>query len=93
MIGLVMHLGLTRDPRAKKDMVPSKVWRRIPPDPGVEELKTRRQQLKGGRYQVRGTEIEQEVQRLSATIRRKGAQRKEATKGNFRKYYFYNRPT
>jgi hypothetical protein len=93
VIGLVTHLGLTRDPRARKDMVPSKVWRRIPPDPEIEELKTQRQQLKGDRYQIRGTEVEQEVQRLSTAIRRKEAQRKKTIRENFRKHYFHNRST
>ena len=35
---LFAHVSLTRDPRAKKDMVPDKVWANYKPDPDIVAL-------------------------------------------------------
>ena len=93
LIGMVTHLGLTRDSRARKDMVPSEVLHRIPPDLEIEKLRAKRQQLKGGRHRIKGTKNEQEIRRLGTAIQRKEDQRRKTFKKNFRKHYFHNRPT
>ncbi|KAH7354509.1 FluG domain-containing protein [Plectosphaerella cucumerina] len=46
---LFAHVSLTRDPRAKRDMVPDKVWDNLPPDPELVALEQRQAMLKQGR--------------------------------------------
>ncbi|KAL2192735.1 hypothetical protein P885DRAFT_64675 [Corynascus similis CBS 632.67] len=47
---MLSHIGLMRNPRASKDMVPDEIWELMPPDPKLEALKAERARLKGGRY-------------------------------------------
>ncbi|KAL2263081.1 hypothetical protein VTK26DRAFT_8306 [Humicola hyalothermophila] len=93
LLAMLSHLGLTRDPRASKDMVPDEVWELIPPDPEIEALKAERARLKGGRYRVKGLENENKIRELTRLIATKEQQRKSAIRRDYRKHYFYNRPT
>ncbi|KAK3940940.1 FluG domain-containing protein [Diplogelasinospora grovesii] len=93
LIGMVSHIGLMRDPRASKDMVPDEVWDDLEPDPEIVALEAEREQLKGGRYRIKGTENEQRIRELTKLIASKKAQRKKTFRKEYRKDYFYNRPT
>ncbi|KAK3692968.1 hypothetical protein B0T22DRAFT_495937 [Podospora appendiculata] len=59
LIGMLSHISLMRDPRARKDMVPEKVWADMPPDPEILALEEERALLKGGQYRITGTENEE----------------------------------
>ncbi|KAK4171264.1 domain containing [Triangularia setosa] len=48
LLAMLSHIGLMRDPRASKDMVPDEVWDLMPPDQQIAALKAERAQLKGG---------------------------------------------
>jgi hypothetical protein len=85
--------GLTRDPRARRNMVPEEVWARLPPDPEIQALEQRRDELKGGQYRVWGAEHEAEIRQLTEEISRKKTQRKERIVTSHRKHYFQNRST
>lgn len=74
-------------------MVPPEVWANLPPDPYISELEERRAMLKRGQYRFDGREDESEIRELTAKIRSKHAQREKRIVKDFRKYYFYNRPT
>jgi hypothetical protein len=52
------HVGLTRDPRATRDMVPAEVWANLPPDPEITALVDQRAELKRGQYRYQGQENE-----------------------------------
>ncbi|KAB5566913.1 hypothetical protein GE09DRAFT_1108627 [Coniochaeta sp. 2T2.1] len=39
---MLSYIGLMRDPRARKDMVPDEVWARMPPDPEIVALEAER---------------------------------------------------
>jgi hypothetical protein len=93
LIKLFTHISLTRDPRASKNMVPAEVWRDLPPDPEIIQLEERRAALKGGHYRIRGQNREQEIRKLTREIASKRAQRTKSVQREYRKYYFYNRPT
>lgn len=49
LIGLLSHIGLMRDPRASKDMVPDDVRENMPPDPEIDAPRAERARLRGGR--------------------------------------------
>ncbi|ROT35415.1 hypothetical protein SODALDRAFT_353116 [Sodiomyces alkalinus F11] len=66
---LFAHVSLTRDPRAKRDMVPAKVWANLPPEPEIEKLHERRAALKRGQYRIQGRAEEQEIRMLTEQIR------------------------
>lgn len=85
--------GLTRDPRARRNMVPEEVWARLPPDPEIQALEKRRDELRNGQYRVRGAEREAEIRRLTEEIGRKNTQRDERIITIHRKHYFQNRST
>lgn len=36
LLGMLSHIGVIREPRTSKDMVPDKVWEMMPPDPDIE---------------------------------------------------------
>ncbi|KJZ71087.1 hypothetical protein HIM_09506 [Hirsutella minnesotensis 3608] len=74
-------------------MVPDEIWRDLPPDPEVMALEERREQLKKGRYRIRGSKHEEEIRQLTTMIRTKRAQREKALQRQYRQYYFYHRPT
>jgi hypothetical protein len=93
LLAMLSHIGLMRDPRASKDMVPEEVWEMMPPDPEIEALKAERVQLKGGQYRIKGTENEDRVRELTRLIASKEAQRKKNIRRDYREDYFYNRPT
>ncbi|KAI1419237.1 hypothetical protein F5Y12DRAFT_720951 [Xylaria sp. FL1777] len=76
LIALLTHIDLTRDLRARKDMVLNDVWRNMPPD---ENINSR--------------DDEEELRTLSIDIRNRRAKRKREVQDEYRKYYFYNRPT
>ncbi|KAN0087176.1 Protein of unknown function (DUF3435) domain containing protein [Elaphomyces granulatus] len=84
LIGMLSHIGLMRDPRASKDMVPDEVWENMPPDPEIVALEAKRAELKGGNHRIKGTENEQQIRSLTKSIR---------GKQEYRNDYFYNRPT
>ena len=93
LIKFFTHISIMRDPRASYDMVPDEVWSTLPPDPDIAALEAQRDKLKEGRFRIQGTDVEKEVRRLSNEIRNKRAQRNKALRQEYRKYYFYNRPT
>ncbi|KAK3898542.1 hypothetical protein C8A05DRAFT_47176 [Staphylotrichum tortipilum] len=93
LLAMLSHIGLMRDPRASKDMVPDEVWEMMPPDPKIEALKKERARLKGGRYRIKGSEHEGQIRELTKLIATKEQQWKKAVKQDYRKQYFYNRPT
>ncbi len=53
MFRLFAHVSLTRDPRARRDMVPPDVWANLAPDPEITELEERRAELKQGPVSLR----------------------------------------
>jgi hypothetical protein len=65
----------------------------LPPDPDIVALEQEREQLKAGAYRIQGTEIEAEVQRLTATIRNTKSRRRKIMSEEFRANYFRRRPT
>ena len=93
LLAMLSHIGLMRDPRASKDMVPDEVWELMPPDPEIEALKAERVELKGGRFRIKGTENEEMIRELTKLIAAKEAQRKKKIRQEYRANYFYNRPT
>ncbi|KAL6354147.1 hypothetical protein LRP88_12481 [Fusarium phalaenopsidis] len=90
---LFAHVSLTRDPRAKRDMVPAEVWANLPPDPEIVELEQRRALLKQGRRRIQGLEAEEEICMLTEQIRLKKGRRVHLITREYRQYYFYHRPT
>ena len=68
LLAMFSYIGLIRDPRASKDMVPDEVWELIPPDPEIEALKEERVRLKGGRYRIKGSEYEGKIGELTKLI-------------------------
>ena len=90
---MLSHIGLMRDPRARKDIVPDEVWELVPLDPNIEAIKAERAQLKGGRYRIKGSENEGKIRELTKLIATKEQQRKTAIRRAYRKHYFHNRPT
>ncbi|KAK0707074.1 hypothetical protein B0T26DRAFT_729064 [Lasiosphaeria miniovina] len=93
LLAMLTHIGLTRDPRASKDMVPDDVWELMLPDPQIEALKAERAQLKGGRHRIKGSKNEGKIRELTKWIATKEQQRKTTIRREYRKHYFYNRPT
>ncbi|KAL8405658.1 hypothetical protein RB596_004496 [Gaeumannomyces avenae] len=90
---LFAHVSITRDPRAKRDMVPAEVWANLPPDPEIVELEKQRAALKRGQYRIHGQENEKAVRVLTEKIKRKRTQREDGVVRQYREYYFYHRPT
>jgi hypothetical protein len=93
LITLFTHISITRDPRASYDMVPEEVRKALPSDPDIVRLETERAKLKGGKYRVRGTAQERQVQLLTKEINKRRKQRSKALRQEYRKYYFHHRPT
>lgn len=93
LLAMLSHIGLMCDPRASKDMVPDEVWELLPPDPVIEALKEERARLKGDRYRIKGSEHERRIRELTKLIATKQQQLKTAVQRDYRKDYFYNRPT
>jgi hypothetical protein len=93
LIGMLSHIGLMRDPRARKDMVPDEVWAKMPPDPEILALEAERAQLKGGQYRIKGTENEDRIRKLTELIAKKRAKRAKDIQREYREDYFHNRPT
>ncbi|KAJ5681616.1 FluG domain-containing protein [Penicillium maclennaniae] len=87
------HVGLTRDRRATRDMVPAEVWANLPPDPEITAPEEQRAELKQGQYQFRGLENESQIRKLTDTIRTKRAQHEKKIVEEYRRYYFYHSPT
>lgn len=85
--------GLTRDPRARRDMVPEEVWARLPPDPEIQVLEQKREELRNGQYRIHGREHEAEIRGLTEEIARRSKQREERIIISHRKHYFHNRST
>ncbi|KAK4151935.1 hypothetical protein C8A00DRAFT_44942 [Chaetomidium leptoderma] len=93
LLTMLSHIGLMRDPRACKDMVPDEVWEMMPPDSEITALVAERAQLKGGQYRIKGTESEDRIRELTRLIAAKEAKRKKAIRQAYREDYFHNRPT
>ncbi|KAK4158599.1 FluG domain-containing protein [Cladorrhinum sp. PSN259] len=93
LLGMLSHIGLMRDPRASKDMVPDEVWEMMPPDPEIAALKVERAQLKGSQYRIKGTDNEDRIRELTNLIATKEAKRKNTIRQAYRADYFHNRPT
>ncbi|KAK4172310.1 hypothetical protein QBC36DRAFT_390518 [Triangularia setosa] len=93
LLAMLSQIGLMRDPRANKDMVPDEVWELMPPDQQVAALKAERAQLKGGQYRIKGSEKEDRIRELTKFIAAKEAQRKKAIRQAYQEDYFHNRPT
>ncbi|KAL8398621.1 hypothetical protein RB596_005954 [Gaeumannomyces avenae] len=90
---LFAHVSITRDPRAKRDMVPDEVWANLPPDPEIVELEEQRTALKQGQYRIRGRKDEAKIRELTEKVKRRRAQRENMVVRDYREYYFYHRPT
>ncbi|EJT69048.1 hypothetical protein GGTG_13445 [Gaeumannomyces tritici R3-111a-1] len=90
---LFAHVSITRDPRAKRNMVPAEVWANLLPDPEIAELEEQRAAFKRGQYRIHGRENEKAVRVLTEEIKRKRAQREDRVVRQYREYYFYHRPT
>lgn len=73
LLAMLSHIGLMRDPRASKDMVPDEVWELLPPDPVIEALKEERARLKGDRYRIKGSEHERRIRELTQANRDQAA--------------------
>jgi uncharacterized protein DUF3435 len=93
LIGMLSHIGLMRDPRASKNMVPDEVWENMPPDPEIVQLETERAELKNGKHRIRGMDNEQRIRDLTKEIRTKQGKRSKDIQREYRMAYFYNRPT
>lgn len=50
-------------------MVPDEVWEEMTPDPEIEALRGKREQLKRGAYRIAGQEYEEEVRSLTNQIK------------------------
>ncbi len=74
LLTILSHIGLMRDPRTSKDIVPDEVWEIIPPDPKIEALKKERVRLKGGQYRIKGSEHEGQIRELTKLIATKEQQ-------------------
>lgn len=92
LLRALTHMGLTCDPRAPT-FVPDEVFRALPPDLEIVELKQRRDLLKGGTYRFRRKAVKDEVQRLNASIKNAETKRRYAVLEEFRADYFRRRPT
>ncbi|KAB5572213.1 hypothetical protein GE09DRAFT_1054369 [Coniochaeta sp. 2T2.1] len=93
LIGMLSHIGLMRDPPARKNMVPYEVWAKMPPDPEILALEAERAHLKGGQYRIKGTKNEVRIRKLTAMIAQKRAQRAKDIQWEYREDYFHNHPT
>jgi hypothetical protein len=93
LIGMLSHLGLMHDPRARKNMVPDEVWAEMPPDPEILALEQERAQLKGIQYRIAGTENEDRIRELTKSIAQKQVKRTKDIQRKYREEYFHNRPT
>ncbi|KJZ71090.1 hypothetical protein HIM_09509 [Hirsutella minnesotensis 3608] len=93
LLDLFTHMSLMRDPQARQNMVPDEVWRNLPEDPEIMDLERQREQLKQGKYRIRGSEHEGKIRQLTRRIRTKRARREKALRQQYREYYFYHRPT
>ncbi|KAK4220404.1 hypothetical protein QBC38DRAFT_550690, partial [Podospora fimiseda] len=93
LLAMLSHIGLMRDPRASKDMVPDGVWEMMPPDPETEKLDTERARLKGGQYRIKGSENDDRIRELTRLTAAKVARWKNDIRRAYREDYFYNRPT
>ncbi|KAK3897428.1 hypothetical protein C8A05DRAFT_47960 [Staphylotrichum tortipilum] len=87
------QVGIWHDPRATKDMVPDEVWKEMPPNPEIEALRKRKEELKGGSYRIAGKEHEEEVRSLTKRIRQLEAKERKDVCREYREDYFQNRPT
>ncbi|KAK3379568.1 hypothetical protein B0T24DRAFT_655313 [Lasiosphaeria ovina] len=87
LIGMLSYIGLIRDPRARKDMVPDEAWAELPPDPEILALEAERAQLKGGQYRITGTEHEDRIRELTRLIAQKKAKRAKDFRRGFREDY------
>ncbi|RYP22820.1 hypothetical protein DL767_008966 [Monosporascus sp. MG133] len=56
LLGILSYIGLMRNLRTNKDMVPDKVWEIMRPDPEIKALKAERAQFKGGRYLIKAVQ-------------------------------------
>ncbi|KAL8377037.1 hypothetical protein RB595_007934 [Gaeumannomyces hyphopodioides] len=93
LIKMLGHMGLMRDPRASKNMVPDEIWRNMPPDPDITKVEAEREQLKNGQYRIRGTKNEERIRELSGMIVNMRAQRRKDIEQSYRQEYFLHRPT
>ena len=94
LLRALTHMSLTRDPRAPKSVadVPEAVFEALPADPEIVELEERRELLKDGAYQIRGTSVEDEVRSLTAEIHKRKVKRQSIIFEEFRAEYFRLRP-
>ncbi|KAK4222417.1 hypothetical protein QBC38DRAFT_549244 [Podospora fimiseda] len=75
-LAMLSYIGLMRDPRASKDMVPDDVWKIMLPDPEIETLEAEKAQLKGGQCWIKGSEHEDRIRELTRLIAAKVARRR-----------------
>lgn len=92
VLRMLTHMSLMRDPRAPIH-VPDDVLAALPPDPNITSLEQKREELKAGVYRVRGTDVETEVRRLTATINSARNKRRIVISEEYREDYFCRRPT
>ena len=93
LLSMLSHVGHMRDSRASSDMMSEEMWKRLPPESEIEELKRQRKELKTNKYRIKGTAHEQNVRLLTTQIDARKIQRRKFIKKMYRQYYFYHRPT
>lgn len=92
VLRVLTHMSLMRDPRAPIH-APDDILAALPPDQEIVALEQERDRLKAGAYQVRGTDVEAEVLRLTAAINTAKTRRRNIIDEEYRADYFRRRPT
>ncbi|KAH7012294.1 FluG domain-containing protein [Microdochium trichocladiopsis] len=92
LINLMGHMSLTRDPSAKRNMVPPEVWDSLPIDPEILALERERETLKAGHYDIHNNPKEDIIRELTTQIRQKRDKRSKDVQEQYRRYYLENKP-
>jgi hypothetical protein len=92
LLRALTHMSLTRDPRAPVNP-PEEVLQALPPDPEIRRLEQQREELKAGSHRVIGTQVEEEVRRLTTMINSARIKWRNAISEEYRAEYFRRRPT
>lgn len=84
------HMGMARDPRATRNMVPAEVWKNMPPDAEIMRLESELAKLKGNEFRIEGRDNEKEIRAAVRKLRTKKSQRTKNIQDEFRRFYFHN---
>ena len=93
LIRLFTHVSLSRDPRARRNMVPDKVWERLRSHPDITALEKKRTILRGGKHRYQGRKNAPVIRELTKKINARREQRRRNIQMQYRRHYFHNRPT